>query len=445
MSARRRRGMGRLVIGLTLAGALTYALVASVVVWRDLGREHRTLDTTRDDLAATRHATRVADSQTADSDERVLARGEERDRAVDEAAVAQGELQVAQGTLSSVELTLLAQTTRIGAFPTCIAGVGQALGLIDAGDRAGASAALASASASCNTAIGATGGTAPVFAFDFPDPFVLPVDGTYYAYSTNAGAGDIQVAQSPDLRQWSFVGNALAGLPAWAGPNRTWAPAVLARPTAFGPVYVAYYAARAGRDGPQCITRATATSPVGPFVDDSTGPMICPRRGDAIDPSPFVSADGVPFLLWRGEGAKIWGQRLRGDGLALEGPAQPLIGADQEWEGQVVEGPSMAGHDGRYYLFYSGSEWNGRHYAVGYAVCESPLGPCSKPANGALLGSFGSVIGPGGQELFPGADGRLWMAYHAFTEPNVGYPNSRRLHLAPVDFATGAPVIRPGG
>jgi beta-xylosidase len=434
-----------LVAGLGLAGILGYAVAANIVVRRDLHQEQRTLDATRDDLAFTRRATQVAETQTSDADAQVAARGEERDQAQGEATVAQGELQVAQGTLTGVELTRIAQTTRIGAFPTCLTGVGQTLGLIGAGDRAGASATLSAASASCNTAIGATGGTAPVFAFDFPDPFVLLAGNTYYAYSTNAGAGDIQVAQSPDLRQWSFVGNALAGLPAWAGANRTWAPAVLARPTPLGAAYVVYYTVRTGRNGPQCITRATSGSPIGPFVDDSSGPLICPRHGDAIDPSPFVAADGAPFLFWRGEGGKIWSQRLRGDGLAFEGPAQALIGVDQDWEGKVVEGPSMIGHDGRYYLFYSGNEWNSRSYAIGYAVCASPLGPCTKPVNGALFGSFASVIGPGGQELFADAGGGLWMAYHAFTEPNVGYPNSRRLHLAPVDLTTGAPVVRPGG
>jgi hypothetical protein len=444
MSWSRRRRL-RTAVGVLVVAVLAYAVTANVLVRRELGREHRTLDATREDLASTERATEVAADQTTEADALVATRGEERDQAQGAATVAQGELQVAQGTLSSVELTRLYQTTRLGAFPDCLAGVGQTLASIGAGDRAAASALLAAASPSCNTAIGANGGTAPVFAFDFPDPFVLPAGGAYYAYSTNAGAGDIQVAQSPDLRQWTFVGNAFAGLPSWAGRNRTWAPSVLPRVTPLGIVYVAYYTVRNGRDGPQCITRATATSPVGPFVDDSAGPMICPRRGDAIDPSPFVTADGVSFLLWRGEGARIWAQRLSPDGLALEGSAHSLLGVDQDWEGKVVEGPSMIGRDGRYYLFYSGNEWNSREYAVGYAVCESPLGPCSKPANGALMGSFASVIGPGGQELFTAADGRMWAAYHAFTEPNVGYPNSRRLHLAPVDFATGSPVIQPGG
>ncbi len=443
--SRSRRRSGRIAIGAVVVAVLAYAATANVLVRRDLGREHRTLDATREDLTSTRRATDVAHDETVETDVVVATRGEERDKAQGEATIAQGELQVAQGTLSSVEFARLYQTTRLGAFPDCLTGVGQTLASIGAGDRAAASATLAAASASCNTAIGANGGTTPVFAFDFPDPFVLSAGGVYYAYSTNAGAGDIQVAQSPDLRQWSFVGNALARLPSWAGRNRTWAPSVLPRLTALGAVYVAYYTVRNGRDGPQCITRATASSPVGPFVDDSAGPMLCPRRGDAIDPSPFVTADGVPFLLWRGEDARIWGQRLTADGLALEGPAQALVGVDQDWEGKVVEGPSMIGRDGRYDLVYSGNDWTSREYGVGYAVCESPLGPCAKPANGALMGSFASVTGPGGQELFTASDGRVWMAYHAFTEPNVGYPNSRRLHLAPVDFTTGSPVIQPGG
>src|SRR5262249_28230129 len=139
-------------------------------------------------------------------------------------------------------------------------------------------------------------GTRPVFAFDFADPYVLRVGDTYYGYSTNAGTGDIQVAKSSDLHNWVFVGNALAALPKWAAPNATWAPSVLPRPTTTGMVYVAYYTTQNGRDGPHCIGRAVAAAPEGPFVDDTPNPMICPRRADAIDLSPFVDSDGTAYL-----------------------------------------------------------------------------------------------------------------------------------------------------
>jgi hypothetical protein len=62
------------------------------------------------------------------------------------------------------------------------------------------------------------------------------------------------------------------------------------------------------------------------------------------------------------------------------------------------------------------------------------------------FGGSGTIAGPGGQEFFTDAGGQLWMAYHAYTEPNVGYPNSRRLHLMRVAFdPAGAPVLNPSG
>ena len=53
----------------------------------------------------------------------------------------------------------------------------------------------------------------PVLDRDFPDPGVLVVDGTYYAYATEGGGRHIQVASSTDLVRWEYLGEALAALP----------------------------------------------------------------------------------------------------------------------------------------------------------------------------------------------------------------------------------------
>jgi len=63
-----------------------------------------------------------------------------------------------------------------------------------------------------------------------------------------------------------------------------------------------------------------------------------------------------------------------------------------------------------------------------------------------VLGASGTIAGPGGQEFFADPAGRLWMAYHAYTEPDVGYPNSRRLHVLRVALdPNGVPVLNPSG
>src|SRR5437868_4514274 len=58
--------------------------------------------------------------------------------------------------------------------------------------------------------------TNPVLARDFPDPDVLKVGDTYYAYATNSDNLNIQTVRSTDLVHWDLVGDALPRLPAWA-------------------------------------------------------------------------------------------------------------------------------------------------------------------------------------------------------------------------------------
>ena len=56
----------------------------------------------------------------------------------------------------------------------------------------------------------------PVIDQDFPDPDVLEVDGTYYAYATNGQNRNVQVASSTDLATWEVLGDdALPDLPPW--------------------------------------------------------------------------------------------------------------------------------------------------------------------------------------------------------------------------------------
>src|SRR5213082_2418195 len=91
--------------------------------------------------------------------------------------------------------------------------------------------------------------TNAVWNHDFPDPFVLQVGGTYYAYATNRGL-NVPTIRSTDLVHWTSVGDALPHLPSWAGPDHTWAPSVIA---AAGK-YVLYYTVHDNVTGLQCIS-----------------------------------------------------------------------------------------------------------------------------------------------------------------------------------------------
>ncbi len=272
---------------------------------------------------------------------------------------------------------------------------------------------------------------------------MLRAGDSYYGYSTNSGAGDIQVIRSTDLVTWDLVGNALEQLPSWAAPHATWAPAVLQR----GGGYVVYYTARELASQRQCISRAVASSPAGPFRDDSTGPLVCQRElGGSIDPSPFVDADGRTYLLWKAEGTggpaqTLWSQELTADGLALTGSARPLLTVDRDFERGVVEAPTMLHEGGAYFLVYAAADWNSRQYSAAYATCAGPGGPCTKPADGRILTSGPRLAGPGGVEVFRDRDGAPFAAFHAFSEPNVGYPSSRYFHVARVRVVDGRLTI----
>ena len=94
-----------------------------------------------------------------------------------------------------------------------------------------------------------------------------------------------------------------------------------------------------------------------------------------------------------------------------------LVRNDAQWEGRVVEAPTMFKHDGQYVLFFSANDYAGVEYAVGYAICEGPLGPCQDAPENPILASDLSdknamVIGPGHQALLQLGD-QTWLVYHA--------------------------------
>ncbi len=289
-----------------------------------------------------------------------------------------------------------------------------------------------------------------VYCADFADPFVLRteslVGSRLFTYATNTGTRHLPVLSSPTLLRSEEVRDALPTLPAWSREGAVWAPSVLRRGDGR---LVLYYTTTDRASGRQCISRAVADDPFGPYVDDSTGAMICPADlGGAIDPSPIVDADGTAYLLWKNDGnccgipTRLWAQRLSADRTGVVGDATPILGADQQWEAGLVEAPSMVEDGGTYYLFYSANAWNSDRYAIGYATCPAPTGPCTKPRGGPWLSSSQEARGPGGPELFRDGSGRLSMVIAAWAFGKVGYRDGgfRSLFTLGVAFDDGSPV-----
>lgn len=286
----------------------------------------------------------------------------------------------------------------------------------------------------------------PLFIGDYADPFVLADGEDLYLYSTNTFTEHVPVLAATTGEVAVEVGDALPELPAWTEPGWVWAPSVLR--TADG--YVLYYTSRHSASGRQCVGAAFSTSPTGPFTPHGDEPLVCQLEfGGTIDASPFVAASGRKWLLYKNDGnccdimTAIWSQELTADGLGFIGEGVPLLLRTEDWEGDLIEGPSMVEVDGRHWLLYSANDWNSEQYATGIAECESPAGPCTKRPR-PWLSSHGSAAGPGGAEQFVDSAGRHWVVYHAWTSDAIGFLNGGRrvLFVVRKDYDESGPVPR---
>lgn len=290
----------------------------------------------------------------------------------------------------------------------------------------------------------------PVINLDFADPDVLKVGSTYYAYATNSGPTNIQMARSTDLVHWEILHGALPALPLWAKAQAglTWAPDVSTGADA--KTFVMYFVSRDEKSDKQCIGAATSSSPEGPFRSTGTAndkPLICQSElGGSIDPASFQDSDGSRYVLWKNDGnccimdTYLYIQKVSADGLTLQGEPARLIKNDEAWEGNLVEAPTLWKHGSKYYLFYSANAYNTDRYAVGYAVADSILGPYHKADHPILATDMknGGAFGPGGQDIVTDKDGNTWMVYHSW-DPTVTY---RDMQIDPLKWEGDTPVVQ---
>jgi beta-xylosidase len=141
---------------------------------------------------------------------------------------------------------------------------------------------------------------------------------------------------------------------------------------------------------------------------------------------------GRRYLLWKNNGnccaveSRIWSQPLAGNGTTLIGRPSILLSYSGGWETgptaseSTIEDPSMLRDDGHYFLFFSGGGYLGTTYGTGVAVCDSISGPCHQQGDQPVLSSTLAVAGPGGGTAFFDRFGHPWMAYAAWTPPQIG-------------------------
>ena len=216
--------------------------------------------------------------------------------------------------------------------------------------------------------------------------------------------------------------------------NAYWAPEVAEHDGRF---FLYYSTAPANRDELHRLHVATSASPHGPFVHAG---LVMPESDDfCIDAHPFRDAKSGEWYLffakdYFGErtGTGLAVVRMRTDLLRAAEAPREVLRADADWQiyerdrtlygrqwaaWHTIEGPSVVQHDGHYYCFYSGGNWQTRDYGVSFAVADHPLGPWQHaPEIGpvVLREKSGEVLGPGHNSYAVTPHGAEVLVYHAW-------------------------------
>lgn len=309
----------------------------------------------------------------------------------------------------------------------------------------------------------------PVLESNFPDAFVLLHDGAFLAYATNAdaGAANVPMARSTNLADWQMIRDgdglhdAMPDLPPWAREGFTWAPEVIAVDGGF----VLHFTARDRQSDLQCLGAAFSASPMGPFTSTATAPLLCQTAdGGTIDSHAFRDADGALYLYYKNDGnnpafrkpTDLYAQRLSADALSVVGDPVAILRNDTGWEAHVIEAPTMLRRGDRYYMFFSANHygWETHQrlspYAMGYATCSGPMGPCTDAAANPILNSYndrqaGCLSGPGHQSIVTVGQ-RQFVSFHAWaaTRGCRKADNKRYLYVAPLLWDGDVPRIGVG-
>lgn len=269
----------------------------------------------------------------------------------------------------------------------------------------------------------------PVIDTDFPDPSVIRVGDTWYAFGTQSLYDykniRVQFASSKDFTTWTLHKNhdALDKLGAWVDTSNplVWAPDVFQLDDGS---FVMYYSATtntAGNGAFHCVGAARSSSIEGPYNSVSDEPLICPTdKGGAIDASAFRDIDGKRYITYKVDGNAIGhgGDCNNGvdpqvptplyiqqvntdDGFSLIGDPHFLLDRDSR-DGPLVEAPAIVRQsNGNYVLFFSSQCFTSEYYSTSYAVSDNGLFGNYTKAQFPLLviGTPANVWGPGGADV----------------------------------------------
>jgi beta-xylosidase len=263
------------------------------------------------------------------------------------------------------------------------------------------------------------------------DPFVFKdTDGTYYCYVTGQG---FPAFSSKDLVNWKFEKNVMPKARCKWATQSFWAPEVVK----VGNTYYLHYTA-AQEDDIKKIGIAKSSSPLGPFDDLASVPLIDRGAKGSIDSHIFFDDDGKVYLYFSNAMStntdpvtkkgmsEIWVVEMRPDLTSTVGDYRFLFKPSQDWEYKKSatsywnEGAALVKRNGIYYMMYSANNYGGGDYAVGYATSSSPLGPFVKFAKNPILTSAqcsNYVSGPGHNSVTWSPDGtEMICVYHSHVD-----------------------------
>ncbi len=298
----------------------------------------------------------------------------------------------------------------------------------------------------------------------FGDPYILKAsDGLYYMYGTGGVEDGFIAYSSPDLKSWTPLGQIYRGgtEDSWT-VDTFWAPEVYERN---GRYYMFFSANCKFIDESELerfrIGVAVADSPAGPFVDYSDKPLYDPGY-PIIDANVYfegercwlyfsrccykhpveseIAADArAKGMFEEIEESWVYGVELAPDFRSIIGEPVLLLqppynrdDAQAEWESRSVtsgevnrrwtEGSFLFKHNDCYYMMYSANFYGGKHYAIGYATADNPLGPFVKSAHNPILQKNteqgGDVTGTGHNSITIAPDGKTMLCvYHGRTTP----------------------------
>jgi beta-xylosidase len=257
------------------------------------------------------------------------------------------------------------------------------------------------------------------------DPSVVRVGGTYHVYGSNNHLR-APVFTTDDLaRSYTLSeknSRTVEGMPTkppWAASGtQLWAPSV----AQFGARWVMFFSADRLNPpqphNPQCIGRAWADGPTGPFVPEAA-PLHCGLggTGGALDPEVTYDKWGNPFLLaaFGDTESPLHSVPLDADANLVGAPVA-ILRRQHPWEYHFIEQPSMIYDAARdsYVLAYSAGRWWEAGYSTGIARCLSPTGPCVSDPAGPWVAASNGRSGPGGLSFFRDADGAARAIFSTF-------------------------------